>query len=299
MPGSRLRRSSCGPGRSPAARLATNHALRGRGDQHARTFLEHLRTIDEPLYAAFVLMLVLGLRRGEVLGLTWDSINLDGQELWVSQQLNRVHGKLLHRNTTKTTDSDASLPLPALCVTALKHRRRVQEGARKEACDKWKDSVLVFTTRYGTRVEPRNFNRSFELRGNAAGVPRIRVHDTRHTCASMLATLGVHPRVAMRILRHSQISVAIAVLGVGYLQVASPTSGDDSSILELEGHAHALAGQVIELLDQAPQPLTDVPHEGNFIGSGDHIHATAQLLHHVALPRPLGVDPEFPISGHT
>ncbi|MFI7633916.1 tyrosine recombinase XerC [Nonomuraea sp. NPDC049400] len=184
----------------------------------ARKFLEHLRAVDEPLYAAFVLMLVLGLRRGEVLGLTWDSIDLTGQELWVSHQLNRVHGKLLHRDTTKTADSDASLPLPALCVTALKHRRRVQEDARKEAGDKWKDSDLVFTTRYGTPVEPRNFNRSFELRGKAAGVPRIRVHDTRHTCASMLAALDVHPRVAMRILRHSQISVTMNV----YTQIASP-----------------------------------------------------------------------------
>ncbi|MFI7690614.1 tyrosine-type recombinase/integrase [Nonomuraea sp. NPDC049655] len=107
---------------------------------------------------------------------------------------------------------------PGLCVTALKHRRWVQEGARKEAGDKWKDSELVFTTRYDTPVEPRNFNHSFELRGNAAGVPRIRVHDTRHTCASMLAALGVHPRVAMRILRHSQISVTMNV----YTQIASP-----------------------------------------------------------------------------
>lgn len=184
----------------------------------ARAFLEHLRGKEEPLYAAFVLMLVLGLRRGEVLGLTWGNIDLHARELWVSHQLNRVHGQLLHRDTTKTEDSDAGLPLPALCVTALKHRRAVQEEARKEAGDKWKDSDLVFTTRWGTPIEPRNFNRSFELHGKGAKVPRIRVHDTRHTCASMLAALDVHPRVAMRILRHSQISVTMNV----YTQIASP-----------------------------------------------------------------------------
>ncbi|MEV4104155.1 site-specific integrase [Nonomuraea sp. NPDC049649] len=201
----------------------------------ARQFMEHLRAADEPLYAAFVLILVLGLRRGEVLGLTWGSIDLTNQELWISHQLNRVHGKLLHRDTTKTVDSDASLPLPALCVTALKHRRRVQEDARNEAGDRWKDSDLVFTTRYGTPVEPRNFNRSFELRAKAAGVPRIRVHDTRHTCASMLAALGVHPRVAMRILRHSQISVTMNV----YTQIATPETREalDQLNASLDGEA--------------------------------------------------------------
>lgn len=65
---------------------------------------------------------------------------------------------------------------------------------------------------------PRNFNRSFELPARKAGLPRIRVHDTRHTCASMLAALGVHPRVAMRILRHSQISVTMNV----YTQITGP-----------------------------------------------------------------------------
>ncbi len=61
-------------------------------------------------------------------------------------------------------------------------------------------------------------NRSFDMHCRNAGVPRIRVHDTRRTCASLLAALDVHPRVAMRILRHSQIAVTMNV----YTQVPSP-----------------------------------------------------------------------------
>ncbi|GGP02590.1 site-specific integrase [Nonomuraea glycinis] len=184
----------------------------------ARRFLEHLREVDDPLYAAYVLILVLGLRRGEVLGLAWDCVDLGGEQLWISRQLTRVGGRLLHRETTKTDDSTASLPLFGLCVSALRHRQRVQEEARKAAGDRWKPSDLTFTTRTGTPIEPRNFNRAFETHCRNAGVPRIRVHDTRHTCASLLAALDVHPRVAMRILRHSQISMTMDV----YTQIPSP-----------------------------------------------------------------------------
>ncbi|GIH75138.1 site-specific integrase [Planobispora longispora] len=188
------------------------------GVDEARKFLEHLRAVDDPLYAAYALILVIGLRRGEVLGLVWDGVDLGGEQLWISHQLNRVGGRLLHRETTKTDDSTNSLPLPGLCVTALKHRQRTQEDARKAAEEKWKDSDLVFTTRNGTPVEPRNFNRAFEAHCRKAGLPVIRVHDTRHTCASLLAALDVHPRVAMRILRHSQISMTMDV----YTQIPSP-----------------------------------------------------------------------------
>ncbi|MER6952192.1 tyrosine-type recombinase/integrase [Nonomuraea sp. NPDC000554] len=86
------------------------------------------------------------------------------------------------------------------------------------AGDGWKTSDLAFTTRTGTPIEPRNFNRAFESHCRRAGVPRIRVHDTRHTCASLLAALDVYPRVAMRILRHSQISMTMDV----YTQIPSP-----------------------------------------------------------------------------
>ncbi|WP_217708927.1 tyrosine-type recombinase/integrase [Nonomuraea rhodomycinica] len=86
------------------------------------------------------------------------------------------------------------------------------------AGEEWKNSDLTFTTRTGTPIEPRNFNRAFESHCHQAGVPRIRVHDTRHTCASLLAALDVHPRVAMRIMRHSQISMAMDV----YTQIPTP-----------------------------------------------------------------------------
>jgi integrase len=62
-----------------------------------------------------------------------------------------------------------------------------------------------------TPFEPRNLNRRFETRCAKAGVRRITVHDMRHTCATLLAALEVHPRVAMRILRHAQIAVTMNV----------------------------------------------------------------------------------------
>ncbi len=69
----------------------------------------------------------------------------------------------------------------------------------------------MFTTRYGTSIEPRNFTRSFGYRIGKAGVRRITVHGTRKTCGTLLAALDVHPRVAMQILRHSRISVTMEI----------------------------------------------------------------------------------------
>jgi len=70
---------------------------------------------------------------------------------------------------------------------------------------------LVFTTRRGAPVEPRNFSRSFDGRIARAEVRRITLHGTRKTCGTLLAALDVHPRVAMQILRHSQTSVTMEI----------------------------------------------------------------------------------------
>ncbi|MFE5741131.1 site-specific integrase [Streptomyces celluloflavus] len=178
--------------------------------EEARTFLEAARSAADPLYPAYVLVLAMGFRRGEVLGLTWNSVNLDAGEITVEQQLQRIARRLVH-DETKTEASTAVLPLPEICATALHLRRKTQESVKQAAGELWTDSGFVFTTRYGTPIEPRNFNREFAARTDKAGVRRIRLHDTRHTCGSLLAALDVHPRIAMQILRHSKIAVTMEI----------------------------------------------------------------------------------------
>lgn len=96
-------------------------------------------------------------------------------------------------------------------MAALKFRRDQHDADRGRADGAWIETGLVFTTRHGTALEPRNFSRSFDRCILKARVPRITVHGTtvhgtRKTCGSLLAALDVHPRVAMQILRHSKIA---------------------------------------------------------------------------------------------
>jgi integrase len=184
--------------------------------EEVRQFLESARSDGDGLYAAYVLLLVLGLRKGELPGLTWELVSLDNTELYVGEQLQRV-GRQLLRHPTKTEGSEAPLPLPGLCMAALKLRRQQQDTDRERAGDRWVQSGLVFTTRYGTPIEPRNFTRSFDRRISKAKVRRITVHGTRKSCGSLLAALDVHPRVAMQILRHSKIAITMEI----YTEVVS------------------------------------------------------------------------------
>lgn len=125
----------------------------------ARAFLESARHNDRH-YAAYVLILVLGLRKGGVLGLTWNDIDLDTSTLNIEHQLQRVGRQLLHRET-KTEASDAEgIPLPDICTTALRLRRNQQQHDKATTGPVWQGDQLVFTTRYGTPIEPRNLNRA-------------------------------------------------------------------------------------------------------------------------------------------
>ncbi|MFC8082097.1 tyrosine recombinase XerC [Streptomyces sp. NPDC057340] len=177
----------------------------------AGQFLTDAAAREDHLFAAWVLVLSLGLRRGEVLGLTWKSVDFERGELYVDHQIQRAGRQILHRET-KTEDSDDFLPLPALCLKALRMRRAQQIGDRKAAGELWQNSHdLVFTTKYGTPIEPGNMTRMFALRARRAGLRVIPLRNTRHTCSSLLVALKVHPKVAQRILRHSQIAMTMEV----------------------------------------------------------------------------------------
>lgn len=176
----------------------------------AGQFLADAAAREDHIFAAWVLVLTLGLRRGEVLGLTWKFIDFETGELYVDHQIQRAGRQILHRET-KTEDSDDFLPLPALCLKALRMRRAQQLGGGKAAGELWQDAHgLVFTTKHGTPIEPGNLTRMFALRARRASLRGIPLRNTRHTCSSLLA-LKVHPKVAQRILRHSQIAMTMEV----------------------------------------------------------------------------------------
>jgi integrase len=204
------------PAKSVKLPTVRQHKRKSWTSDEAKAFLVSARNDNDPLYVAYVLILVLGLRKGEALGAGWDEIDFDGAELSVEWQLQRVGNQLIRRRT-KTEDSDATLPLPPICLVALERQSSVLTALRKEAGNAWQTTPFVVTTRNGTAIEPRNFNRFWDRRCDAAGVRRITVHDARRTCGSLLADLDVHPRVAMRILRHAQFSITMEI----YTQASS------------------------------------------------------------------------------
>jgi integrase len=95
--------------------------------------------------------------------------------------------QLLHRET-KTATSDATLPLPDICAAALQLRKVKEAHARELAGAAWQGGKLIFATKWGTPIEPRNFNRSWDARCTKAGVRKITVHDGRRTCATGLSS---------------------------------------------------------------------------------------------------------------
>lgn len=167
---------------------------------------------DNRLWAAYELAVRIGLRRGELLGLRWSDLDLYEGVLTVRQALQRVGGELLFV-APKTQRSARRVALPAECVTALRAQRAQQLADKKAAGDKWKGEGhgLVFTTKNGTPIEPRNLNRSFETLCGRAGVRKVRFHDLRHTCASLLHEQGADARMIMEVLGHSSIRVTMDI----------------------------------------------------------------------------------------
>jgi integrase len=107
--------------------------------EEARRFLESARADSDLLYAAYVLVLVLELRKGEVLGLAWEAVNFGQGTLVPDHQLQRVRRSLLYRET-KTEASDAWLPMPDIAAAALKIRRRHQDGERAASGEIWQQT---------------------------------------------------------------------------------------------------------------------------------------------------------------
>lgn len=176
----------------------------------ARLFLQAVQ--GHRLAAMWTCILLLGLRRSEACGLRWSDVNLDKHTIRIARGVHRVKGRLTSL-PTKTRRSNRTVPLPDLCVRALQGYRNAQQQLREDQGLAWIETGYLFTTRYGTPIEPRNLTRMFGQICEKHGLRHVRLHDLRHSCVSLLLALGVHPRVVMEIVGHSAIEMTMNIYG--------------------------------------------------------------------------------------
>jgi len=160
---------------------------------------------DDQLYAAWVVAATAGLRRGEVLGLRWIDIDLNASRLSVQQTLVSVAYETRF-SVPKTARSRRSVSLDATTVAALRAHRKRQLEERMSWGQAYRDSGLVVTREDGTLVHPDRFTQMFDKHVKDAGLPRIRLHDLRHTHATLALGAGVHPKVVSERLGHATVA---------------------------------------------------------------------------------------------
>ena len=165
---------------------------------------------EDRLAALYVLAVTAGLRQGELLGLKWEDVDLDHGILRVKRTLSGIKDGKPIFGTPKTAKGRRSVQLTVKAVEALgKHRER-QIEERKQLVELWRDWDLVFPTRVGTPISRHNLvARSFKPLLVRAGLPDIRFHDLRHTCATLMLVVGTNPKVVQEMLGHANVSITL------------------------------------------------------------------------------------------
>jgi integrase len=204
--------------RNPASLVEAPRYRKRRGNPlsggEATTLLEVIR--QHRLYALVVLALTSGLRRGELVGLTWGAVRTADGFLHVRQQLQREKGKGLVVVHTKTERSEAPVVLTQLFLRALRgHRQRLIEE-RMQAGTAWKGSdnpvaedALVFVSLRGTPLDGISVWKQWSRMLVSAKIEHRRLHDSRHTTGTLLRALGVPAEVVQLVLRHARITTTL------------------------------------------------------------------------------------------
>ena len=167
-----------------------------------------LRAIRGDRFEALYLVGSLGLRQGEVLGLRWTDVHLAEAQLEVARSLQRVRG-VYELVDPKTEESERPVKLPPTVVAKLREHRS-RQVTEQLAAPQWANTWdLVFTTPTGAPLNGRVVLSAFQRKLTGAGLPKVRFHDLRHSCSSLLQAKGISPRVVQEQLGHADLSMTL------------------------------------------------------------------------------------------
>jgi integrase len=161
--------------------------------------------------ARWTVALALGLRQSEALALQWKDVDLLNNTLTVRRSIYRVRGGGLIYEEPKSKRSHRTLALPLPLVAELHGHTAAQLGERMLAGSEWQDEDLVFPQPNGRPIDKKADYDDWTRLLKAAGVRHVRLHDSRHTAATLLLGENVHPRVVMELLGHSQMRTTMDI----------------------------------------------------------------------------------------
>ena len=166
---------------------------------------------EHNLEALLRLALTTEMRKGEILALRWQDIDLQKNTLQIRHTVNyRGRGKFLE-GEPKTEKSKRKIILPQFVAEALKRHRTMQLETRLQVGSAWVDNDLVFSNKRGGFMVPLTLSRHFEKLLEEASLPRIRFHDLRHSAATLLLSMGVPTKVVQEILGHSTFGTTMNI----------------------------------------------------------------------------------------
>jgi integrase len=164
---------------------------------------------EHDLAALWRLALLTGMRRGELLGLMWEDLDLERGMLAVRRTLSRGKGGDWVLGQPKTQSGRRAIALPESCVSALRKHRARQNSQRLKLGELWQDSGFVFTGQLGQALHVNVLVTHFKRLIRQSGLPDLRFHDLRHTSATLLLAQGVHPKIVQERLGHADISMTL------------------------------------------------------------------------------------------
>lgn len=178
--------------------------------EEAKQFLAYVE--GDRLAAMWRLFLATGMRRGEVAGLRWIDVDLEAGRVAVRHTRVLVYDRVTV-SEPKTRRSRRVVAMDSGTVLALTLHRQRQDDEREYAGEVWTETGYVFVREDGEPLDPDRISHLFRLTADAAGVPRIRLHDLRHTAAALALVTGMHPKVMSDRLGHSSIAITLDVYG--------------------------------------------------------------------------------------
>lgn len=161
------------------------------------------------LYLIAVLGFITGMRRGELVGLRWKSVNLENGVIYVSEQLQKINGELVY-TTPKSKKGKRNVIIPQNIIEILKKEKERQKNIRKILGNSYEDNDLIYCKDNGTPYDPdyitRHFARRMSSLSKKLNIPKIRFHDMRHSHVAILTKEGEKVIVISERLGHAKVS---------------------------------------------------------------------------------------------